>query len=164
MRPNDDFLDQIIDLDNENQRRIALKETPLLDTLPKLRDLPDLPKPWHYEFWKTVPDASEVPFKLRHIHEKLDDNLDESIALLNPAALTCCQNASTETVTKKNDETVTKSFSSFNLSQMELACSNPFKMSQTMFSNSVKVQRRSPSISEEESSWEYYSYSESEME
>ena len=70
MRPNDDFLDQILDLDNENQRRIALKETPLVDTLPKLRDLPDLPKPWHYDFWKTVPDASEVPFKLREAFKK----------------------------------------------------------------------------------------------
>ena len=87
-----------------------------------------------------------------------------SIALLNPAALTCCKNISTETETKRSDETVTKSFSSFNLSQMELACSNPFKMSQTMFSDSVKVQRRSLSISEEESSWEYYSDSESEIE
>ena len=101
---------------------------------------------------------------LRHVHEKLDDNLADSIALLNPAALTCCKNISTETESKTNDETVTKSFSSFNLSQMELACSNPFKMSQTMSSKSVKVQRRSPSISEEESSWEYYSDSESEIE
>ena len=61
-----------------------------MDTLPKLSDLPDLPKPWHYEFWKTVPDESEVPFKLRHVHEKLDDNLDESI--VNCSAESCCFN------------------------------------------------------------------------
>ena len=66
MRPNDDFLDQILALDNENQKRIALEETPLVDTLPKLSDLPDLPKPWHYEFWSDIPD--DLPFSLVHLN------------------------------------------------------------------------------------------------
>ena len=159
MRPNDDFLDQILELDNENQRRIALGETPLLDTLPKLRDLPDLPKPWHYEFWKDIPGASEVPFKLRHVHEKLVDDLDQSISLLNSAGLTSQRkNSSIET---KTESTEARRVAFFNKSQIELASSNPFKMSQQISGDCTKIQRRSPSVSEE-SSWEYYSDSESE--
>ena len=158
MRPNDDFLEQILALDNENQRRIVSKETPLVDTLPKLRDLPNLPKPWHYEFWKSIPGPSEVPFKLRHLHEKLNDDLDKSIALVNPA----CLNYHLHTTEKADriEKTVSKSFSFFSLAQMELASSNPFKLSSSMY---VKPCRRSPSVSEE-SSWEYYSDSESEAE
>ena len=163
MRPNDDFLDQILALDNENQRRIALEEQPLVETLPKLSDLPDLPKPWHYEFWKDIPDPSEIPFRLRHLHVKLDDDLDQSIAQLNPDGLAYCKNSSTREVKADNTETVNKSFSNYNLAQMELASSNPFKMSATISRDCLKDKKRSPSVSEE-SSWEYYSDSESEIE
>ena len=160
MRPNDDFMDQILELDSENQRRISLGETPLLDTLPKLRDLPDLPKPWHYEFWKDIPGASEVPFKLRHIDEKMADDLDQSISLLNSACLTQTQrkNSSIET---KTESTEAMRIAFFNKSQIELASSNPFKMSKLISGDCTKIQKRSPSVSEgEDSSWEYYSESE----
>ena len=136
-----------------------------MDTLPRLSDLPDLPKPWHYEFWKDIPDPSEIPFRLRHVHVKLDDDLDQAIAQLNPDGLSFCKNPNLSTVEAKNThtETVNKSFSSYNLSQMELASSNPFKMSATISRDYLKEKIRSPSVSEE-SSWEYYSDSESESE
>ena len=130
-----------------------------MDTLPRLSDLPDLPKPWHYEFWKDIPDPSEVPFRLRHVHVKIDDDLDQAIAQLNPDGLSFCKNPNLSTVEAKDThtETVNKSFSSYNLSQIELASSNPFKMSATISKDYLKEKIRSPSVSEE-SSWEYYSH------
>ena len=62
-RPNDYFMEQLVDLDNDlrKARELGLKR---LITLPKIEDLSTLPKPWHYEFWNEIPD--DLPFELSY--------------------------------------------------------------------------------------------------
>ena len=161
VRPNDDFIDQIVKLDNDNRRRKLQNDDPLLQSLNKLQDLPNLPKPWHYEFWKTVPKESEIPFLLRHIGEHLKDNLDETVGVINPKV---------NELIDKHEEKITdeeinvESENKLNFSQAQLASENPFKyFSVERNSALIQKQTRSRSQSENpESSWEYYTDSESE--
>jgi hypothetical protein len=61
VRPNDYFMEQIVELDNDlrKEREFGL---PRSLYLLGLNDLKDLPKPWHYEFWNGIPD--DLPFDL----------------------------------------------------------------------------------------------------
>ena len=63
LRPNDFFMDQLVELDNDlrKSRELGIKRS---IHLPKMEELPDLPKPWHYEFWNEIPD--DLPFDLSY--------------------------------------------------------------------------------------------------
>ena len=143
VRPNDDFIDQLVTLDNENRRRMNNDSEPLRNSLFHLDDLPRLPKPWHHEFWKTVPEAGDLPFKLRHVGETLGDDFEDSVGALN-------SNIDKRKIEVTKHETEEKtSNNTGTMSQFQcLADLNPFIFSKTR--------------TESESSWEYYTDSECE--
>lgn len=72
VRPNDFYLTQLIQLDNDLRlhrehglpRRIRLVGLEKLDTLPK---------PWHYEYWESIPTDEVLPFSLSHQGEPRPD-------------------------------------------------------------------------------------------
>ncbi|TRY68931.1 hypothetical protein TCAL_15167 [Tigriopus californicus] len=68
VRPNDYFLEQIVELDNE-LRKERLFNAPRSIHLHQLKDLNRVPKPWHFEFWDAPPDEDSLPFKLSHFGE-----------------------------------------------------------------------------------------------
>ncbi len=72
VRPNDHFLAQIVELDND-LRKERLFNLPRRLKLYTLADLPFLPKPWHYEFWDAEPDPDTLPFQLCHMGEDVDN-------------------------------------------------------------------------------------------
>jgi hypothetical protein len=39
--------------------------------LASLSEVSDLPRPWHFEFWQTIPD--DLPFTLSHLGQPRDD-------------------------------------------------------------------------------------------
>ena len=162
VRPNDDFIEQIVKLDNDNRRRRMESGKPLIESLNKLEDLPKLPKPWHYEFWKTIPDESEIPFKLRHLGEHLDDGLDEKVGVKNPKV-------NDHPVDNKHDDNLKSGLKQssekvFNYSQVQLASENPFKYFSVETKPPLIQSKTRPRCESEntESSWEYYTDSESE--
>ena len=67
-RPNDYFMEQIVELDND-LRKEREHGIPRSIQLAGLCQLGSLPKPWHYEFWSE--DIEEdLPFELCHMsHE-----------------------------------------------------------------------------------------------
>ena len=79
MRPNDDFIDQIVSLHNQYRRDPAS----CLAAQKKLSDLPSLARPWHREFWREPPDQSELPFTLGQLGDLRRDPLTDNIAALN---------------------------------------------------------------------------------
>ena len=72
VRPNDHFLEQVVELDNE-LRKERVFGIPRTIKLNRLSDIPCIPKPWHYEFWSVIPEADSVPFKLTHFGEQRPD-------------------------------------------------------------------------------------------
>ena len=66
VRPNDYFLSQIVELDNE-LRKERLFGIPRSIKLCSLGNAHKLPKPWHYELWNVPPEQNTVPFKLVHM-------------------------------------------------------------------------------------------------
>ena len=83
VRPNDHFLAQVVELDN-NLRKERLFNIPRGMKLYTLADLKKLPKPWHFEFWDSTPDPDTLPFQLCHMHEDHNSapvnlNIDEQI-------------------------------------------------------------------------------------
>lgn len=72
VRPNDSFLEQIVELDNE-LRKERLFNVPRSIQLHPLKDLHLVPKPWHFEFWDAPPDKATLPFKLTHFGEPRPD-------------------------------------------------------------------------------------------
>ena len=166
VRPNDDFLQQIVDLDTETRRGAG----PRVAQLPSLRDLPSLAKPWHHDYWTVRPDPEDIPFVLRPLGDPGEDGLDGRVATLNP-----CLGA-TENV-NDNDGNSGQSkerhsdnkTASFNFAHIELASENPFKLSAAAINSfkssddkNVPDGHRSRSVSN--SSWEYYTETESEPE
>lgn len=63
VRPNDFFMEQLVELDNDlrKSRELGMKRSL---HLPQMGELPRLPKPWHYEFWNEIPD--DLPFDLSY--------------------------------------------------------------------------------------------------
>lgn len=149
VRPNDDFIDQLVSLDNQLKRTDRNKET-----MNKVTDIPHLPKPWHFEFWKVIPDQSDLPFKLIHLGEPSDD-FDHTVGILNPQLATL-QQIEAKCVAKDSDFCEEKK--SYNFAQIELADLNPFK-----FSVNESLVSSNKSRTESESSWEYYSDSEDDI-
>ena len=72
VRPNDHFLAQLVELDNE-LRKERLFNIPRSIRLFRLSELDSLPKPWHYEFWDADVDADSLPFSLSHLGEPRPD-------------------------------------------------------------------------------------------
>ena len=144
MRPNDDFIDQIVCLHNQFIRDPAS----CLAAQNKLSDLPCLPRPWHREFWREPPDQSDLPFTLRPLAEKSSDPLTDRIAALNtevqPRDLAVAQTTAAPPVSPPQSN-------SFHFQHILLAEADPFK-----FAGDNKVERRERSRTVSESSWEYY--------
>ena len=72
VRPNDHFLEQLTELDNE-LRKERLFNIPRSINLYRLSELDSLPKPWHYEFWDADVDTDSLPFNLSHLGEPRPD-------------------------------------------------------------------------------------------
>ena len=141
VRPNDDFIDQIVCLHREFRR----SKVSCVRSQKRLSDLPGLARPWHYEYWRSPPDLAQLPFTLRHLGHPENEDLN-NIAQLNtdivPLDIT---DTLTEIPTTTTAETDTKSF---NYKHILLASADPFKV---VSDNS-------------ESEWEYYTDTESESE
>ena len=154
MRPNDDFLDQIVSLHNQFTRDPAS----CLAAQNKLADLPSLARPWHREFWREPPDQSELPFRLRGLGEAGCDSdpLTDKIAALNtdiqPRDIPTTTTTITTTDTGPESDCLPRS-NTFNLQHIMLAEADPFKFSGD---NKVEVEDRTRARTESESSWEYY--------
>ena len=71
VRPNDHFLAQICDLDNE-LRKFREHNIPMMTSLKTLADVPKMPKPYHREFWDIQPDSDELPFVLLDYPQELN--------------------------------------------------------------------------------------------
>ena len=176
VRPNDDFMEQLGQLDNQlrKQREFGMKNT----KLKILSDLPSLPKPWHYEFWNIIPSPAELPFKLRHIGT-FDEDLDGKIGALTTSCDVKCEKA--QQVPAMN----IAQNNSYLAQVSTFASENPFKVSSMLMkSASVSEVGNSPTSvsqfpkslvsstpvseaqtqeeSEGESSWEYYTDTEDE--
>ena len=146
MRPNDDFIDQIVCLHNQFTRSPAS----CLAAQKKLSDLPCLARPWHREFWREPPDQSELPFRLRGLEEKSSDPLTDKIAALN-TDIQPRDIAPQTTTTAAVDPSCPPQSNSFNFQHILLAEADPFK-----FAGESKVEGRERSRTVSESSWEYY--------
>ena len=75
VRPNDHFLNQVVELDNA-LRKQRLFNIPLDVKLYEIADLHKLPRPWHHEFWDFDPDPDTLPFKLVHMGDPGSDKPD----------------------------------------------------------------------------------------
>ena len=157
VRPNDDFIDQIVDLHNQFSRDPAS----CLAAQNKLTDLPRLARPWHREFWREPPDQSELPFRLRGLGETGcgSDTLTDKIAALNTDIQP--RDILTTTAATGPDPDCLPRSNTFNLQHILLAEADPFKFSGD---NKVEVEDRTRARTESESSWEYYTETESEAE
>ncbi|XP_040577973.1 uncharacterized protein [Lepeophtheirus salmonis] len=65
VHPNDHFLSQVAELDNELRKERDYR-IPSTIKLFALKDVPNFPKPYHFEFWDTVPHLESLPFILSH--------------------------------------------------------------------------------------------------
>ena len=150
MRPNDDFIDQIVSLHNQYRRDPAS----CLAAQKKLSDLPSLARPWHREFWREPPDQSELPFTLGQLGDLRRDPLTDNIAALNtdiqPRDIVP---SSTTTTTSTTTPDCLPRSNTFNFQHILLAEADPFK-----FAGEKAVER---ARAESESSWEYYTDTES---
>ena len=77
-RPNDYFMEQIVDLDND-LRKHREYGTPRSIQLAGLGELKNLPKPWHYEFWSD-PFPDDLPFELVHQSRPVISNIKRSLS------------------------------------------------------------------------------------
>ena len=145
VRPNDDFIDQIVCLHNKFVRN----KSGCLAAQKKLSDLPDLARPWHWEFWSKPPLQSDLPFTLRHLGDRTRDPLTDNIAALNTDI------NPREIVSQDQAENPPPHTELLNFQHIMLASADPFKIAS-------EVTQRSRSDSE--SSWEYYTETESEPE
>ena len=150
IRPNDDFIDQIVELHNEFRRN---KEE-CLKKQKKLSDLPSLARPWHYEYWREVPDITELPFRLSHLADGATEPLMDHIGALNTDIVPL---DIVDTLAPESPITAPAlaETNSFNYQLIQLAQENPFKAA-------AGTERRERSASE--SSWEYYTETEEEEE
>ena len=80
IRPNDYYLDQLVELDNDlrKERELGL---PRQIHLVGLSHIDALPKPWHVEFWKAIPTDETLPFTLSSLSH--DAKKKRSSALLS---------------------------------------------------------------------------------
>ena len=63
IRPNDYYLEQIVELDNDLRKERDLG-IPRKIHLKGLAEIGQIPKPWHFEFWKAIPTDETLPFTL----------------------------------------------------------------------------------------------------
>ena len=57
-------MEQLVELDNDLRKNRELSINKRIH-LPKIEELPLLPKPWHFEFWNEIP-KEELPFDLSY--------------------------------------------------------------------------------------------------
>ena len=147
VRPNDDFIDQIVALHNE----FLACPSSCLRRQNKLWDLPRLARPWHYEYWREPPDQADLPFTLTHLGDT-SSPASSHIAALNTDIVPL---DISDTLIDPDQPTTTDPTLSntFNYQHILLASSDPFK---------VASDERAES--ESESEWEYYTETESEPE
>ena len=72
IRPNDFYLEQLVDLDND-LRKLRECGIPRKIKLHQLKDIDQLPKPWHYQFWESMPTDEALPFSLSCVCEPRPD-------------------------------------------------------------------------------------------
>ena len=72
IRPNDYFMEQLVELDNDLRKSRELEMKRVIH-LPKIEELPVLPKPWHFEFWNEIPE--DLPFDLSYRAQPLASKL-----------------------------------------------------------------------------------------
>ena len=68
-RPNDYFMEQIVELDNDLRKARECGMSRSIE-LPSIHELDSLPKPWHFEFWNEIPDDEDLPFQLSHMKRR----------------------------------------------------------------------------------------------
>ena len=64
-RPNDYFLEQLVELDNDLRKQREC-DLPRRINFYSLSELDKLAKPWHFEFWSDIPD--DLPFSLTYLN------------------------------------------------------------------------------------------------
>ena len=72
VRPNDFYLSQLIDLEND-LRKFRECGVARKIKLHQLKDIDLLPKPWHYQFWESLPTDETLPFSLSCVCEPRSD-------------------------------------------------------------------------------------------
>jgi hypothetical protein len=72
VRPNDFYLTQLVELDND-LRKLRECGVPRQIKLHQLKDIDLLPKPWHYQFWESMPTDETLPFSLSCVCEQRPD-------------------------------------------------------------------------------------------
>ena len=72
VRPNDFYLTQLVELDND-LRKLRECGIPRKIKLHQLKDIDFLPKPWHYQFWESMPTDETLPFSLSCVCEPRPD-------------------------------------------------------------------------------------------
>ena len=72
VRPNDFYLTQLVELDND-LRKLRECGIPRKVKLHELKDIDYLPKPWHYQFWESMPTDETLPFSLSCVCEPRPD-------------------------------------------------------------------------------------------
>jgi predicted protein tyrosine phosphatase len=72
VRPNDFYLTQLVELDND-LRKLRECGVPRKIKLHNLNDIDFLPKPWHYQFWESIPTDETLPFSLSCVCEPRPD-------------------------------------------------------------------------------------------
>jgi len=65
VRPNDYFLEQLVELDNDLRKQREC-DLPRRINFYSLSELDKLAKPWHFEFWSDIPD--DLPFSLTYLN------------------------------------------------------------------------------------------------
>ena len=72
VRPNDFYLTQLVELDND-LRKLRECGVPRKIKLHNIKDIDFLPKPWHYQFWESIPTDETLPFNLSCVCEPRPD-------------------------------------------------------------------------------------------
>ena len=72
VRPNDFYLTQLVELDND-LRKLRECGLPRKIKLHQLQDIDSLPKPWHHQFWESMPTDETLPFSLSCVCEPRPD-------------------------------------------------------------------------------------------
>ncbi|TRY68865.1 hypothetical protein TCAL_05071 [Tigriopus californicus] len=113
IRPNDGFLEQIVDLDND-LRKFREHGIPRSIKLSTLSDLALLPQSWHYEFWTSPVTEEEIGQPLAHLGEACP---------LKPSISSRASKSSSKGASKKPSGRVSKR-SSFKASKASSKCSS----------------------------------------
>jgi hypothetical protein len=95
VRPNDGFLQQLLALDTDLRLVRQLGRAPVI-ALAGLEDLPDLPRPWNYEFYTKEVTDDEVGTPLVHLGEPCPLRLSgfSSLASTPPCSKSCSRRES----------------------------------------------------------------------